>query len=143
MNIVAGAAEGEEVRFEWTPSIDPQGSTMTYEIEVATELNFQPQDIEAHAADLSATRVSLFLSAERSRQVKYWRVKGWSEEGISSDWSTVASFRVEAPKVPGEGDVAKVCGMSVPPATPFGTAAAVVGAVLIFAFASIRRGEIL
>lgn len=75
--------------FEWEPSIDPEGTDVTYEIEVSEKQDFA---VLYKAIETNNTFVSLELE---KGSTYYWRVLSKDEEGNESQYFEIRSFFTE------------------------------------------------
>lgn len=81
------------VTFEWSASTDPEGDSVTYELQVATDNAFT-QNLETRTAISTSSTVSLVKGV-----AYYWRVKAIDAKNASSDYSSTFNFYTE-----GEGE---------------------------------------
>ncbi|MBL4939581.1 MAG: hypothetical protein JKY16_04780 [Lutibacter sp.] len=81
------------VSFQWSNSIDPDGDTVSYQIQVAKDNQFNQI---THTLSGSATNQS--ISLERGIAY-YWRVKATDSKNLSSSYSSTFNFYTE-----GEGE---------------------------------------
>lgn len=74
------------LNFNWSPSIDPEGDVLTYQIQVAKD-NLFTQIV--HSLNSSFTEQTISLSKGFTY---YWRVKSIDSKNSGSSFSTVFSF---------------------------------------------------
>ncbi len=74
------------LNFNWSPSIDPEGDVLTYQIQVADD-NLFTQIV--HSLNSSFTEQTISLSKGRTY---YWRVKSIDSKNLESSFSSVFSF---------------------------------------------------
>jgi hypothetical protein len=77
------------INFQWNVSIDPDGDTITYIFEVATNNQFSPLE---HSSALTGTYKDLTL--EKGIRY-YWRIKARDSKNLDSSYSSVYSFYTE------------------------------------------------
>ena len=75
--------------FQWNASTDAEGNAITYNIQVATDLNFT-QIIH----DLNESTTSRTISMEKGTAY-YWRVKATDSKSASSNYSTIFNLYTE------------------------------------------------
>ena len=81
--------------FEWSASTDPDGDTISYQLQVATNNQFSEN---LHTlSNISSTSTQLSLE---EGVAYYWRVKAVDSKNASSDYSSVFQFYTE-----GEGEL--------------------------------------
>ena len=114
--------EGEELLevspvLSWTESVDPEGTTTTYRVEVDLDPGFATAvgwDVEGTSLDLAGAGEVLF-----ENEVNVLRVRSTDGDGLHSAWSTVSVFvrgENDAPSVPDL--TAPADGESTPDTTP-------------------------
>jgi len=77
------------VNFQWNASTDPDGDTITYQIEVAKNAQFSPI---AHAVSASSTNRTIALE---KGVAYYWRIKATDSKNEPSNYSSVNQFYTE------------------------------------------------
>ncbi|MCF6182699.1 SusE domain-containing protein [Lutibacter sp.] len=75
--------------FEWNTSTDPENNAITYQIQVATNINFS-SIVETKTT--SSTNISISLEKGIAY---YWRVKAIDSKSASSNYSSVFNFYTE------------------------------------------------
>ena len=78
------------LNFQWNASTDPDGGTITYQIQVA--INAQFSSPLTHDVTVTATNRTLTLEKGITY---YWRVKAIDNKNLSSAYSTTFSFYTE------------------------------------------------
>jgi hypothetical protein len=77
------------VNFQWNASSDPDGDTITYQIEVAKNAQFSPI---AHSVSASSTNRTIALE---KGVAYYWRIKATDSKNEPSNYSSVNQFYTE------------------------------------------------
>ncbi|MCB9641338.1 MAG: hypothetical protein H6727_20730, partial [Myxococcales bacterium] len=91
---------------EVTNATDPEGSTLVYRFEIATDKTFQQVVARSSAVtEGSAGSTSWKVDVQLTdNTLYYWRAKATDKEGLDGPWMTVASFTVslanKAPSAP-------------------------------------------
>ena len=78
-----GIMGGQPVTFTWTPAKDDSGSSVTYNVEVADNLNFFPLLAGMRRTNISDTQVTLNLDPG----TYYWHVQAMDQSGNKSKWA--------------------------------------------------------
>jgi hypothetical protein len=97
------------IGFLWTQCFDPEGFSITYELELAKDALFT--DIEASQVDLSINETSQVIFLTGLPATKFWRVRARDLQGQEGAWSTTGTFRVVLDDGVNHG--AKDCSISV------------------------------
>ncbi len=104
--VEGGQVSDQRPSLEVTNASDPEGSTLTYRFEVATDAGFQQVTTRSPAVNEGANgttnwKVDLQLADGKKY---YWRAKATDKEGLDGPWMAVASFTVslsnKAPSTP-------------------------------------------
>ncbi|MGY5355619.1 hypothetical protein [Wenyingzhuangia sp. IMCC45467] len=77
------------LKFQWSPVIDPEGSLVNYEIQIARD-NIFTEIVSTLKTSNTTLDISLFRGV-----MYYWRVKAIDDEKASSDYSEVYNFYTE------------------------------------------------
>ena len=77
------------VSFEWTASTDPDGDSISYEIQIATDNQFT-QNVQNLTSSSTSTSVGLEKGV-----AYYWRVRAKDSKGATSSYSSIFSFYTE------------------------------------------------
>ena len=77
------------VSFQWTASTDPDGDTVSYEIQIATDNQFT-QNVQNFSSSSTSTSVGLEKGV-----AYYWRVRAKDSKGATSSYSATFSFYTE------------------------------------------------
>ena len=77
------------VSFQWTTSTDPDGDTISYEIQIATDNQFT-QNVQNFTSTNTSTVVGLDKGV-----AYYWRVRAKDSKGATSSYSSTFSFYTE------------------------------------------------
>ena len=77
------------VSFQWTTSTDPDGDTISYEIQIATDNQFT-QNVQNFTSTNTSTVVGLDKGV-----AYYWRVRAKDSKGATSSYSSIFSFYTE------------------------------------------------
>jgi len=77
------------VNFQWNASIDPDGDAINYQIQVATDNQFNQI-----AQTLSGAETIRSISLEKG-VAYYWRVKATDSKNLSSNYSSIFQFYTE------------------------------------------------
>jgi len=77
------------VSFQWTASSDPDGDTVSYEMQIATDNQFT-QNLQTNTNSSTSTSVSLEKGI-----AYYWRVRGKDSKGATSSYSSTFNFYTE------------------------------------------------
>ena len=77
------------VSFQWTASTDPDGDTISYEIQIATDNQFT-QNVLNLISNNTSTSVGLDKGV-----AYYWRVRAKDSKGATSSYSSIFSFYTE------------------------------------------------
>jgi len=95
--------------FQWTVSIDPEGSSVTYEVDIARDAIFT--DIEKSVVGIPTNETDQTVTLTGLPVTKYWRVRARDLQGQEGQWSSPAKFQIvlDDGKNHGAGD----CSISV------------------------------
>ena len=74
------------VQFQWNASTDPEGDTISYELQIATDNQFS-QNFQTITSSSTSTSVSLEKGI-----AYYWRIKAKDSKNSSSSYSSTFSF---------------------------------------------------
>lgn len=77
------------VSFEWTASTDPDGDTVSYEIQIATDNQFT-ENLKTNTSSSTSTSVSLDKGV-----AYYWRVRAKDSKNATSSYSSTFNFYTE------------------------------------------------
>lgn len=77
------------VTFQWNASTDPEGDSISYELQIATDNQFS-QNLQTLTISSTSTSVSLEKGI-----AYYWRVKAKDSKNASSSYSSTYSFYTE------------------------------------------------
>ena len=77
------------VTFQWTTSTDPDGDSISYEIQIATDNQFT-QNVQNRTSASTSTSVGLDKGV-----AFYWRVRAKDSKGATSSYSSTFSFYTE------------------------------------------------
>lgn len=77
------------VTFQWNAATDPEGDTITYELQIATDNQFS-QNLQTRNSASTSTLVSLEKGV-----AYYWRLKAKDNKNASSGYSSTYSFYTE------------------------------------------------
>ncbi|HTF56857.1 MAG TPA: hypothetical protein VK661_06460, partial [Planctomycetota bacterium] len=80
------------ITFQYTASTDPEGSSVTYEIDIAPDGTFTT--IEKSVTGIQGTETTQLVSVPGLPLPKYWRVRARDLQGQESAWSSNATFRL-------------------------------------------------
>ena len=95
-----GESRWSTLYFSWTESVDPEGNSVSYRLEIATDTGFTENLIVKDGL------TALYAQAGPSDgliggQTYYWRVIPVDQYGASPSENTVRSFSIENPGLPG------------------------------------------
>ena len=123
------------ILFLWTPSTDPEGSTVTYETEISLNALFNP--VEASVTGITSTDVVQVVTISNLPAFRFWHVRARDKEGRESAWSPTSSIRLvlDDGKNHGAGD----CNISAGLAPGLLMPALFGAALMAFGFARRRR----
>jgi hypothetical protein len=122
--------------FVWSLSTDPEGFSVTYEVEIAKDAAFI--NIEKSVTGITDTQAVMVLTISSLPVTKYWHVRARDLQGQESDWSEHSTIRLVLDDGinHGGGD----CNISVG-ASPGVLMPAVFGAILLAFGLGLRRRD--
>ncbi|WP_308990423.1 hypothetical protein QLS71_002930 [Mariniflexile litorale] len=77
------------LKFQWNPAVDPEGSLVNYEIQIARDNTFT-EIVSTLKTSNTASDISLFRGV-----MYYWRVKAIDDKKASSAYSEIYNFYTE------------------------------------------------
>jgi hypothetical protein len=80
------------IGFVWTESTDPEGSSVTYEVDIANVATFST--IEKSSTGITGTTSAQVITVSSLPVVKYWRVRARDAQGRESAWSSTSTIRL-------------------------------------------------
>ncbi len=81
------------VQFQWNASTDPEGNSITYELQIATNNQFT-ENLQTKTSSSTSTAVTFDKGV-----AYYWRIKAKDNKNASSSYSSIFNFYTE-----GEGE---------------------------------------
>ena len=100
------------ILFQWTVSTDPEGSSVSYELDIARDAIFT--DIEKSIVGIPTNESDQTITLTGLPVTKYWRVRARDFEGQEGQWSSPAKFQIvlDDGKNHGAGDCSISVGMA-------------------------------
>ena len=78
-----------DISFKWSASTDPDGDTVSYEIQIATD-----NQITQNVQNFTSTTTSTSISLDRG-VAYYWRIRAKDSKGATSSYSSIFNFYTE------------------------------------------------